>query len=251
MASDPGSTHAAPGLPQANRRDHRLESHPSCACRSIQRISVIVDGGDPCASATRSIGPPANCGTLCIAKGVICEIVPSLDQAAGSAFSVLVAGPDLSSSAKLPANRRIAHQPSRASVSLPAGCWKLRRSGSRPAAERGFVYGLLELAERVQFMPIWRRACIWPGRSRSILRTKSEASHVCSAARSRTSRGTTIRIFGEAIWMCSRPAGSIALTLPSAWLRFPSRSYRRLLPLPLPVSGRRTWIRCAGGPADQ
>src|ERR1700677_3881614 len=58
-----------------------------------RRVSVIVEGRDPCA-----IGDPIQwaAGQLrkaLLAKGVRCEIVESPDQAAGSSLAVLVAGP--------------------------------------------------------------------------------------------------------------------------------------------------------------
>ena len=66
---------------------HRALAGPS------QRISIIVDAGDPCALDDPVGWAASQLRTALIAKGVICEIVRSPEQAAGSAFSVLVAGP--------------------------------------------------------------------------------------------------------------------------------------------------------------
>ena len=59
-----------------------------------RRVSVIVSAGDPCA-----IGDPIHwaAGQLrkaLVGKGVACDMVQSPEQAAGSAFVVLVARPD-------------------------------------------------------------------------------------------------------------------------------------------------------------
>jgi hypothetical protein len=123
---------------------HRVLAGPS------QRISIIVEGGDPCASSDPVGWAAGRLRNALLAKGAICEIVSSADQAAGSAFSVLVAGPTSGLAQKFP-------QPS-APLSNPES---LRLTPGRllgapaiwvsAAGPRGFVYGLLELTERVQF----------------------------------------------------------------------------------------------------
>ena len=65
---------------------HRVLAGPS------QRISIIVEGTDPCASSDPVGWAAGRLRNALVAKGVVCEIVSSSDQAAGSAFSVLVAG---------------------------------------------------------------------------------------------------------------------------------------------------------------
>ncbi|HET6220319.1 MAG TPA: hypothetical protein VFE27_25040, partial [Acidobacteriaceae bacterium] len=122
---------------------HRALAGPS------ERIFIIVDGGDPCV-----LGDPIGwaAGRLrgaLVAKGAICEVVQSPDQAAGSAFSVLVASPASDLARSFPQGGGLA---SPESIRLTPG-----RLIGAPAiwvsaiGQRGFVYGLLELAERVQF----------------------------------------------------------------------------------------------------
>src|SRR5580704_15480677 len=58
-----------------------------------QRISIIIEGGDPCTSSDPVGWAAGRLRSALVAKGVACEIVSSPDQAAGSAFSVWVASP--------------------------------------------------------------------------------------------------------------------------------------------------------------
>jgi len=121
---------------------HRALAGPS------QRISIILEGRDPCASSD-PVGWAAGClRSALLVKGVACEIVPSADQAAGSDFSVLVAS--ATSAANFPQTGETLSNPE--SLRLTPG----RLMGApailvSAAGQRGFVYGLLELTERVQF----------------------------------------------------------------------------------------------------
>ncbi len=118
---------------------------------SERRVSLIIEAGDPCA-----IGDPIQwaAGQLrkaLVDKGVICEIVGSPSQAAGSAYTVLVAGPasplaqSFLQSGPLDGPESLRLTPGRL-LETPA-IWVTA------GGQRGFVYGLLELAERVQFLP--------------------------------------------------------------------------------------------------
>jgi hypothetical protein len=117
-----------------------------------RRVSVIVDAGEPCASGNPVNWAAGQLRKALIAKGVICEVVQSLDQAAGCDFSVLVAGPASSLARGFPQAGSGPSSPE--SIRITPG-----RLIATPAVwvsatgERGFVYGLLELAERVQFLP--------------------------------------------------------------------------------------------------
>ncbi len=150
MSADSGSTMQRreflklTGAVTALSLTHRALAGPS------QRTSIIVDSGDPCTAGDPVPWAAGQLRKALIAKGAICEIVQSPDQAVGSAFSILVAGPDSTLAGNFP--RASATLTSPESLRLTAG----RLLGS-PAiwvsatGQRGFVYGLLELAERVQF----------------------------------------------------------------------------------------------------
>jgi hypothetical protein len=115
-----------------------------------QRISIIIEGGNPCASSDPVGWAAGRLRNALVAKGVVCEIVSSPDQAAGSAFSVLVAGQASGLVGKFPQPGAPLSNPE--SLRLTSG-----RVMGAPAiwvsaiGPRGFVYGLLELTERVQF----------------------------------------------------------------------------------------------------
>ena len=115
-----------------------------------RRISIIVEGGDPCALGDPIGWAAGQLRNALVAKGAICEIVQSPDQAAGADFSVLVASPASALARNFPQAGASPSNPE--SIRLTPG----RLMGApaiwvSAAGQRGFVYGLLELAERVQF----------------------------------------------------------------------------------------------------
>jgi hypothetical protein len=116
-----------------------------------RRVSVIVSAGDPCA-----IGDPIHwaAGQLrkaLVGKGVACDMVESPEQAAGSAFVVLVARPGSPLAQGFPQADPLDHPEGlRLTPGRLLGTQAIWVSAS---GERGFVYGLLEMAERVQFLP--------------------------------------------------------------------------------------------------
>jgi hypothetical protein len=119
----------------------------SSPCR---QISIIVDPDDPLVSAGPVKRAAVRLRKALAAKGVMCEIVTSAEQAQGSALHVLVASE----------GSRMAQGFPQASAALTVA-ESLRLTPGRLAQtpaiwvsaidHRGFVYGLLELAERVQF----------------------------------------------------------------------------------------------------
>jgi hypothetical protein len=115
-----------------------------------QRISIILEGGDPCASSDPVGWAAGRLRDALVAKGVVCQIVSSADQAAGSAFSVLVAGPTSALAGEFPEPGAPLSSPEsiRLSPGRVMGAPAIWVSATGP---RGFVYGLLELTERVQF----------------------------------------------------------------------------------------------------
>src|ERR1700761_6013059 len=57
-----------------------------------RRVSVIVEGGDPCAVGDPTRWAAGQLRKALLGKGVACDMIQSPEQAAGSAFVVLVAG---------------------------------------------------------------------------------------------------------------------------------------------------------------
>jgi hypothetical protein len=116
-----------------------------------RRVSVIVEAGEPCATGDPILWAAGQLRKALLAKGVMCDFVESVDQAAGSTFVVLVAGPASTSARGFPQAGPLDNSES---LRLTPG-----RLLETPAVwvaatgQRGFVYGLLELAERVQFLP--------------------------------------------------------------------------------------------------
>jgi hypothetical protein len=116
----------------------------------IQRISILIDAADPCTSQDPIHWAAAQLRAAAMAKGVRCQIVHAPDQAQGSGLVVLVAGPTSSLAQTFP-------QPDHLLASVESVRLAPGRLLEAPAilvsaaGERGFVYGLLELAERVQF----------------------------------------------------------------------------------------------------
>ncbi len=114
-----------------------------------QRIFIIVEGGNPCALGDPIGWAAGQLRAAIVAKGAICEIVQSPEQADGSTFSILVTSPASDLARNFPQGGTLT---SMESIRLVPG-----RLIGAPAillsaiGQRGFVYGLLELAERVQF----------------------------------------------------------------------------------------------------
>ncbi|HEY4048208.1 MAG TPA: hypothetical protein VGM27_15205 [Acidobacteriaceae bacterium] len=123
---------------------HNAFADPTCG------ISVIVDPNDPVASGGPVKWAAGQLRRALVSKGAMCEIVQSPEQAVGSGFCVLVAaaGSNLAKGFPSPAVEITNAE----SIRLVSG-----RMAQTPAIqvsaidERGYVYGLLELAERVQF----------------------------------------------------------------------------------------------------
>jgi hypothetical protein len=111
MAADPVSTMQRrdflklTGAMTALSLTHRALAGPS------RRISVIVDANDSIASSDPVKWAAGQLRKALLAKGVICEIVQSPEQAKGPAFCVLVARRRLTPGQRFPASRRGAHKP--------------------------------------------------------------------------------------------------------------------------------------------
>jgi hypothetical protein len=117
---------------------------------SSQRISVIVDADDPITSSDPVKWAAERLRNEVLNKGVACEIVRSPEQPGASTFHVVVASRGSSLASTFPQAGAVLSSPE--SLRLAPG-----RLAESPATlvsatgQRGFIYGLLELAERVQF----------------------------------------------------------------------------------------------------
>src|ERR1700744_1585369 len=78
-----------------------------------QRISIVLEGVDPCAASDPVVWAAGRLRKAIAAKGAACEMVSSAEQAAGSALSVLVAGPASSSARDFPQGGALLRQPER------------------------------------------------------------------------------------------------------------------------------------------
>jgi hypothetical protein len=116
-----------------------------------RRVSLIIEAGDSCAIADPIQWAAGQLRKSLLAKGVICDIVEAPDQAAGSAYAVLVAGPASRLAQGFPQGG-----PFDGPESLrltPGHLLETPAVWVAATGQRGFVSGLLELAERVQFLP--------------------------------------------------------------------------------------------------
>jgi hypothetical protein len=126
-----------------------LSLAPGALAATSGRVSVILDANDQAASSDPVKWATGQLKKALAAKGVNCEIVQSPDRASGSALCIAVAssGSDLAKGFR--AGGELAGPES---LSLAPG-----RIGDSPAIlvratdPLGFIYGLLELAERAQF----------------------------------------------------------------------------------------------------
>jgi hypothetical protein len=124
-------------------------THSALASPS-RRVSVIVDANDPVASTDAVKWAAGQLRKALVAKGEICEILQSPEQAKGSTSCVLVARASSGMAQSL--QQAMAPLTSPESLRLTSG-----HLGETPVIwasamdQRGFVYGLLELAERVRF----------------------------------------------------------------------------------------------------
>lgn len=123
-------------------------SHRAMAA-DAERVCIIVDPASQAATSAAASRAADQLRQAIAAKGVPCERAHSPQAAHGSAFCIVVAGPEsemarsFSSAARLTAPESL-----RLSPGTVAGIPAVLVSGSDT---RGFVYGLLELAERVRF----------------------------------------------------------------------------------------------------
>jgi hypothetical protein len=150
MSADPGSTMQRRDFLKLTAAMTALSLTGRALAGPSPRMSIIVDAEEPCSSGDPVHWAAGQLRKALLAKGAICEIVPSPDRAVGSTFSVLVASPASTLAPDFPkAGAALASPESiRLSPGTLTGAPAIWVSAT---GTRGFVYGLLELAERVQF----------------------------------------------------------------------------------------------------
>ncbi len=114
------------------------------------KISVIVDSSDPVASGAPVTWALGQLRKALASKGAKCELVTAPDQASGSSLCIVVAGAasDLAKGFPHAAQELLAPESLRLA---PGTLSKLPAVLVSAVDTRGYLYGLLELAERVQF----------------------------------------------------------------------------------------------------
>jgi hypothetical protein len=149
MSADSGSTMQRRDFLKLTGAMTALSFTPRALGSASPRMSIIVDPQEPCSSGDPVHWAAGQLRKALLAKGVLCEIVPSLDRAAGSSFSFLVANPASTLARHFPqSGAALAPESIRLSPGTLLGAPAIWVSATGP---RGFIYGLLELAERVQF----------------------------------------------------------------------------------------------------
>ncbi len=125
---------------------------PRALAAPSRRISVIVDGNDPIASSDPVQWAAGQLRNRLVSKGFLCDIVSSSDHVKGAIFLIAVAGAGSSLARNFPQAAAPLSNPEslRLTPGHLAGAQAILVSAAGP---RGFIYGLLELAERVQFHP--------------------------------------------------------------------------------------------------
>ncbi len=122
---------------------------PSAFAKGAGRVVLILDPENAAASSVPATRAADQLRRALVARGIACEPVSSPEAASGAAFCIVAAGE----------GSRFAPGFSRAAALTAPECLRLSpgRVGQAPATllaakdKRGFVYGLLELAERVEF----------------------------------------------------------------------------------------------------
>ncbi len=150
MSADPGSTMQRRDFLKLTGAMTALSLTGRALARPSQRMSIIVDAEEPCSSSDPVHWAAGQLRKALIAKGAVCEIVPSPDRAVGSTFSVLVASPASTLARVFPQTGAALASPESVRLS-PGTLTGAPAIWVSATGTRGFVYGLLELAERVQF----------------------------------------------------------------------------------------------------
>ena len=181
--------------------------------QAVRGIVITMDTTDPVAGAAPVRWAAEQLRMALTAKGAWCRVVTAPLHARGAAFFVVVNATALTTSRNAPHAALGAE-----SFVLAAG-----RHEGVPATivsgsdVRGYVYGLLELAERVQFgaNPAQALRLTKPIEEKPANEVRSVAA--IFAANSKTSRGCTTGISGLDTWTCWPRAASTASALGLDW----------------------------------
>jgi hypothetical protein len=146
-----------------------------------RRIHIVIDGDDPLATSVPVQWAAGQLREALIAQGTNSEILHCLDEAEGSTNLIVVAGPFSSLATGFPEKGTGLSDPetTRMSAGHLAAVSAILVSGSD---QRGFVYGLLELAERVRFSANLAEALelAQPLEEKSVNEVRSVARAFCS-----------------------------------------------------------------------
>jgi hypothetical protein len=116
------------------------------------RISVVVDDNDPIACSEPVHWAAGQLRDALVTKGFLFDIVSSPDQLKGSTFLIAVASAGSSLARNFPQAGAVLSNPE--SLRLTSGYLaEVPATLVSAGGQRGFIYGLLELAERVRFSP--------------------------------------------------------------------------------------------------
>jgi hypothetical protein len=122
---------------------------PGAIAAPAQRITVVVDPANPIASSGPVKRAAMQLQKVLAAKGVNCAIAESSDQTSGASLCIVAAAADSNLAKGFPSG---AVMTGAESIRLASG--KLADSPAILVSaidQRGFIYGLLELAERARF----------------------------------------------------------------------------------------------------
>ena len=129
-----------------------LRLTPHALALPSRRISVVVDGNDPIASSDPVKSAAGRLRNSLVDKGFLCDVVTSPEQVKGSTFLIAVASAGSSLARNFPQAGAAPSNPE--SIRLtPGHLAETPATLVSASGPRGFIYGLLELAERVQFQP--------------------------------------------------------------------------------------------------
>jgi hypothetical protein len=123
---------------------------PRAFAAPSQRIDVIVDGNDPVASSDAVKSAAGRLKNALTSKGLLCDIVSSPGEAKGSTFLVVAAGAGSALARNFPQGTAALGNPESLRLT-PGHLAGVPATLVSASGQRGFIYGLLELAERVQF----------------------------------------------------------------------------------------------------
>jgi hypothetical protein len=125
---------------------------PRVLAAPSHRISVIVDDTDPVACSEPVHWAASQLRNALVTKGFLCDIVASSDQLKGSTFCIAVTSGGSSLARGFSQVRTVLNHPESLRLT-PGYLAEVPATLVSAGGQGGFIYGLLELAERVRFSP--------------------------------------------------------------------------------------------------